>query len=139
MSKQKPWYSDGLRFECRRCGDCCRGQPGYVWVTGAEIARMAEALGLTAKEFGATYVRRVGLRLSLNEFPGGDCVLWGEKGRGCLVYPVRPIQCRTFPFWREHVKSLEAWAALAGYCPGVNQGRLLSAREIARRLKKKED
>jgi len=109
-----------------------------VWITEPGITRMAEPLGLTAEEFRATYVRRVGLRLSLKEFPGGDCVLWGGKDRGCLVYPVRPIQCKTFPFWREHVKSRKAWEALAGYCPGVNEGRLFSAREIARRLKKKD-
>lgn len=110
-----------------------------MWITKAGITRMADALGLTAKEFRATYARRVGLRLSLKEFPGGDCVLWGGNDRGCLVYPVRPIQCKTFPFWREHVKSREAWEALAGYCPGVNKGRLFSAKEIAKRLKKKED
>ena len=27
-----PWYRDGLRFTCTRCGNCCTGAPGYVWV-----------------------------------------------------------------------------------------------------------
>ena len=139
MSKQSPWYADGLTFECQRCGGCCRGEPGYVWITEAGIRRMADALGLTADEFRATYVRRVGPRLSLKEFAGGDCVLWGGNDRGCLVYSVRPIQCKTFPFWHVHVKSRKTWEALADYCPGVNEGRLFSAKEIAKRLKKKED
>lgn len=98
---------------------------------------MADALGLTEEEFRLTYVRRVGVGLSLKEFPGGDCVLWGGKERGCLVYPVRPTQCQTFPFWQEHVASAEAWAALADYCPGVNKGKLFPPKEIAKRLKRK--
>ena len=32
-SPAEPWYRDGLRFECTRCGACCTGAPGYVWVT----------------------------------------------------------------------------------------------------------
>ncbi len=128
---------DGLRFECQQCGKCCRGEPGYVWTTNAEINRMAEALGLTADEFRTSYVRRVGTRLSLKEFPGGDCVLWGGEKRGCLVYSVRPTQCQTFPFWGEHVKSAKAWDDLAGYCPGANKGACFSAKEIAKRLKRR--
>ena len=99
---------------------------------------MAEMLGLTTEEFRTAYVRRVGDRLSLKEFPGGDCVLWGGKERACLVYPVRPAQCQTFPFWEEHVKSAAAWADLADYCPGVNKGASFSAKEIAKRLKKRK-
>ena len=25
-----PWYNDGLRFTCTRCGHCCTGEPGFV-------------------------------------------------------------------------------------------------------------
>lgn len=137
LPKQKPWYRDGLKFECQRCSKCCRGEPGYVWTTDAEIDRMAEVLGLTSAEFRSSYVRRVGDRLSLKEFPGGDCVLWGGEGRGCLVYAVRPVQCQTFPFWDEHLRAPGAWADLADYCPGVNKGVCFSAKEVAKRLKKR--
>ena len=53
---------------------------------------------------------------------------------GCTVYQSRPLQCRTFPFWPEHVASPEAWERLAGSCPGVNRGRLYAAAEIAAAL-----
>ena len=26
------WYADGLRFTCTQCGNCCTGQPGFVWI-----------------------------------------------------------------------------------------------------------
>ena len=41
----EPWYSDGLKFDCTGCGDCCTGDPGYVWVSRAEIEALAAALG----------------------------------------------------------------------------------------------
>ena len=137
LADKKPWYASGLRFECQRCDRCCRGDPGYVWVTDAEIDRMAEYLGLTPAEFVRSYVRQVGARRSLKEFSGGDCVLWGGEARGCLVYPMRPVQCQTFPFWRRHLKSRKDWEELAQYCPGANNGRLHLLKEIEKRLKKK--
>lgn len=106
-----------------------------MWVAAAEIERMAESLGLTGDQFIRAYVRRAALRRSLKELPGGDCVLWGGDGRGCIVYPVRPAQCRAFPFWREHLRSPGAWATLAESCPGVNKGGLHSLKDIKTRLK----
>ena len=32
-----PWYGGGLRFTCTQCGNCCTGQPGYVWISKKEI------------------------------------------------------------------------------------------------------
>ena len=38
----EPWYQDGLRFRCTRCGHCCTGTPGNVWINEEEIAAIAE-------------------------------------------------------------------------------------------------
>src|SRR5262245_24912135 len=102
--EESPWYRDGLKFECTRCGHCCTGAPGYVWVNGEEIARLAEYRGQTVEQFSKAYVRRVGQRHSLIEKPGGDCIFW-EKETGCTVYAARPVQCQTWPFCPEHVES----------------------------------
>lgn len=134
MSDGSTWFADGLQFECQRCGACCRGEPGYVWITETDIERMAAALKLRPSEFTRTHTRRVGLRRSLKELPGGDCAMWGGIQRGCLVYEVRPIQCRTFPFWSEHIRSQEAWKRLAAVCPGLNRGRRYSQSEIVNRI-----
>ena len=122
------WYHAGLRFECQRCGGCCRGEPGYVWVRDLEIAAIARFLALSRDQFLERYVRQVFGDLSLTERPNGDCVLWSPDG--CLIYPVRPTQCRTFPFWNEYVRSPEAWEAAGRRCPGVGKGRLYTAAEI---------
>ena len=106
MSEQ-PWYAEGLRFKCSQCGDCCTGAPGYVWVNKAEIEALAEEIGLDLDEFEQKYVRKIGIRKSLVEFPNGDCVFFDGESRKCTVYHARPRQCRTWPFWRSNLRTAE--------------------------------
>ncbi len=126
---EAPWYRDGLAFECTRCGACCTGAPGYVWVNAQEIARLAEFRGEPVEQFSARYVRRVGESYSLIEKPGGDCVFW-DKQSGCTVYGARPAQCQTWPFWPENVESPDAWEAVQSHCPGSGRGRVFTLEEI---------
>jgi uncharacterized protein len=129
-----PWYHEGLQFECQGCGQCCTGDPGYVWVSGDEIAALAKALGWDAAEFEEVFVRPVGKRKSLLERPGGDCVLFDSQTRRCKVYEARPAQCRTWPFWASNVRSLEAWQDACRHCPGSGRGRLVPCEEVAARV-----
>jgi len=123
------WFREGLRFSCTQCGHCCTGEPGVVWVSRSEIDDLAKFLGVTVADFALRYLRRVDGRLSLIERPNGDCIFFSK---GCTVYPVRPRQCRTFPFWSEHLRSRRAWDEAAEACPGMNQGRLYSTAEVTR-------
>jgi Fe-S-cluster containining protein len=132
--RRPPWYADGLRFECTRCGRCCTGK-GYVWVSEERIREIAEFLGISVERFTRRHVRRVESRLSLVEKEHADCVFW-ERDRGCTIYPVRPVQCRTFPFWPEHLESPDAWRDLADEVPGVGRGRRHGESEIRRRLRR---
>ena len=50
------------------------------------------------------------------------CRFLDEKN-GCTIYPVRPMQCRTFPFWASHFDSPEDLEFLKADCPGVRSGR----------------
>ena len=124
---RKVWYERGLRFECTRCGACCRGEEGYVWVTDADIKRMARALGMDAGGFRDRYVREVGIRKSLKERPNGDCVMYRN---GCRVYDARPPQCASWPFWSGNLESEETWRQTARSCPGIGRGPLYTCKEI---------
>lgn len=126
---EKPWYRDGLAFECTKCGNCCTGAPGFVWVDHDEIQRLADFQGESLDDFGRKYLRQVGRDLSLIEKPGGDCIFW-DKSQGCTVYEARPVQCRTWPFWHENIESPEDWTRVQGGCPGAGQGRVYSIDEI---------
>lgn len=130
MSKD-PWYKEGLYFGCEACGRCCGGGPGYVWVTQDEIDRLATKLGLSPVLFEQAFAYTVrGRKRSLREYPNGDCVLLDEKTRGCKAYEDRPMQCKTWPFWRQNIDSKKSWEMTAKYCPGCNQGRLYTLEEI---------
>jgi uncharacterized protein len=133
-----PWFRDGLAFSCTRCGACCTGAPGYVWVSPEEIERLAEFRGVSTSEFSAKFVRRVGNRHSLIERPGGDCIFW-DKHAGCTVYPARPVQCQTWPFWPENVESREEWDRVRSVCPGSGHGRLYTVDEIVSSISRHED
>ena len=124
MGKDK-WYASGLKFECTQCGNCCSGPPGYVWTTKEEIKAIAEFIGQRDGWLGKEHLRRVGLRYSLTEKPGGDCVFLRRSGgkATCSIYPVRPLQCRTWPFWNNVVRNPSTWAETAETCPGMNNGK----------------
>ena len=108
-SEKKPWYKDGLQFECTQCGACCSGEPGYVFVDRAEIDAMADDMGLEVDAFERKFIRKVGRDRSLIEYPDGDCILLDPRTRKCTVYKSRPTQCRTWPFWDSTVKKKKDW------------------------------
>ena len=126
------WYQAGLRFECKGCGACCTGAPGYVWVGPKEAQRIAEYLRISLTEFYVRFTRAVSGRISLIELANGDCVFLDPKTRLCRIYPVRPTQCQTWPFWTSNLVTREAWQEAANRCPGCNSGRLYTVQEIER-------
>ena len=129
----EPWYHEGLRFTCTKCGHCCTGAPGYVWLNEAELHALAEFLQMPLDEVIALHTRETHRGRSLRERSNGDCVFY-DKAAGCTIYPVRPAQCRTWPFWDSNVKTPRAWEKTCKICPGSGQGELIAPEEITRRL-----
>jgi Fe-S-cluster containining protein len=131
---ETPWYAGGLAFECTRCGDCCTGTPGFVWVTDDELAAIAAFLGQPPGEVRDLYSRKARGKRTLREKANGDCVFFDRK-KGCTVYAVRPPQCRTWPFWESNVETPEDWKRTCETCPGSGRGEVIPVEEISRRLK----
>lgn len=89
-------------FACRSCGNCCRGE-GQVFVSRERAVAIAGFLGLALSAFRELYTRE--------DVPGGHllrdrsadddaCIFLDDENR-CRIHPVKPDQCRTFPFrWR---------------------------------------
>lgn len=126
---EESWYQEGLKFECTRCGACCTGAPGYVWVNQKEIADLAALRGEAVEAVTAAYVRRVGVRHSLREQTNGDCVFY-DRERGCTVYAARPRQCRSWPFWDSNLKTPQAWDQTCQECPGASKGTFFSVEQV---------
>lgn len=129
------WYKEGLRFECTGCGRCCTGQPGYVWLSEEEIGTIADHLGISVETFMRRYVRKTvtGCYSLLDVLPSYDCVFFRDNR--CTIYPVRPTQCRTFPWWPENLKSKHAWKETARHCEGIAEtAPLRTLEEIQKEL-----
>lgn len=124
------WYAEGLQFECRQCGKCCGGEPGYIWLSAEEIRSAAGAMGMHVLDFCTMYVAEYDRGFSLREMENGDCCLL--KDGKCGIYSVRPLQCRTWPWWSTNLSSPAAWQQTGRRCPGVGQGRKWTPGEIAR-------
>jgi Fe-S-cluster containining protein len=120
-----------FRFACvPACTNCCR-QRGFVYLTEADLRRAAAFLRLSAPAFERRYVYRTRTLLRLRKPRRSQCPFLGE--RGCAIHPVKPTQCRAFPFWPELVRSRDAWKQAADYCPGIGAGPLVTI-ETAQRI-----
>lgn len=132
--KSDEFWQDGLCFSCREdCSACCGGGPGYVWLDGSEVVEISRHLGLHVPEFLAKYARSVGGEISLRERgeeENWNCVFL-ENGL-CKIYSVRPMQCRTYPFWEQNLVTESRWQKLLQNCPGAGEGRRYSPDEIIR-------
>ncbi len=130
-AEEKPaWYASGLRFECTQCGGCCGGFPGFVWVSEGEADAIARHLGVSRAKFLKQYCMHAGKRVTFREVGDYDCIML-EDG-GCRIYDLRPVQCRTFPFWNENLMTRTSWNAAARKCPGMSEGKLHASEEIER-------
>ncbi len=102
-------------------------------MTRPEIQIIADFLKLDAGRLRRNYLKCVGSRTTIIEQPTTkDCIFLREiEGKKrCMIYPVRPSQCRSWPFWPENLKSATAWNNAGQKCPGVNRGKLHSLKEI---------
>lgn len=154
VEKKTTWYVGGLHFECGQCGNCCSGpHEGYIWVTRPEIKFIADFLKETTEQLRQKYLQRVGLRTTVVEDPATkDCIFlnhgsgFPQSGgphrlrtgqKGCMIYPVRPNQCRNWPFWPSNLASQNAWNTAAQKCSGINRGNLHSFEKIEKNKKQK--
>ena len=116
------------RFQCQRgCTNCCT-RSGDVYLTEQDIERIAGYLGFERQAFERRYVERSGGRPRLTE-PRADSCHFLQAG-GCAIHQVKPLQCRTFPFWPENIENRRSWNALRSFCPGVGAGPLVNIEEI---------
>jgi len=126
----------GLRFECQPgCTNCCE-QQGFVYLTEDDLDHIAKYIGMTPREFEQRHVYRTKHLLRLRVPRHQQCIFLRDGG--CSIHAVKPVQCRTFPFWPELVGNKREWKKTAAWCPGIGKGELVqieTARERAQGMK----
>ena len=121
------FFDAGIRIKCLRCGACCTVEPGTIYVSHEEIVPLAAHLRLSVDDFIQQYLYPFKDSYSIGEHADGRCLFYED---GCRIYPVRPKQCRTFPFWVSILRSEARWDSIRRACPGIGKGRIYSKEEI---------
>jgi uncharacterized protein len=103
-------------FECRQCGECCRGYGGTV-VTESDILAIADYIGTSADDFVGEYSSQSGSGRVLVQGEDGYCI-FAEQGR-CKIHPVKPGMCKAWPFIEGVLRDPGNWYIMAGACPGI--------------------
>jgi uncharacterized protein len=128
----RPYFFDsGIFFECLRCGRCCTGDPGVVQVSRREIETIAGFLKIPVSGMIRDFIRPHKGSFSIREDELGRCFFYDE---GCRIYPVRPMQCVTFPFWFSNLRSEQRWREVEHQCPGIGKGAHFSKEIILKLL-----
>jgi Fe-S-cluster containining protein len=129
---RRPYFFDqGLRFTCQECGRCCTGAPGRVFLPAGRLSKVAALLERPAADLVRNDLLPAPGGFRIREDAGGRCRFLREAG-GCRIYPVRPPQCISYPFWFQILRRAENWQALRRQCPGAGRGALFSKARILR-------
>lgn len=108
-------------FACTSCGRCCSG-PGEVYFTDEDLENIFTYLQLDRRRRIALKKKLIQFRRKgLNVHSSGKVCLF-LKNNQCSVYPVRPMQCSTFPFWPSNFQSAQSLEELKQECPGSLKG-----------------
>lgn len=134
------YHSKPIRFKCTECSRCCYGgKYAYVRASSQEIEKIISFMNINADTFKADYLIKLvdngyGIRMKITVIAQalnkkGPCMLLSAKGK-CSVYPVRPMQCRTYPFWSEILISEAKWNSEIERCEGIQQGEIIETEYI---------
>lgn len=121
------FFDQGICFECQSCGFCCTGAPGIVRVTIEDINRISDYISISSDELLQCYLYPYKNIFSIREREDGACLFYEN---GCRIYPVRPVQCKTYPFWFNNLRSEQSWQKTKKACPGIGKGVLHTKEQI---------
>ena len=117
-------------FECRLCGDCCKGYGG-TFVTREDIEAISRFIGTDSRIFVTQYCQVSGKRLVLAQGSNGYCIFWDKL---CTIHPVKPLMCRRWPFLGSLLVDSKNWQIMADSCPGIHTD--VSVRTLEKCVKK---
>ncbi|KJR41467.1 Uncharacterized protein MCHI_002636 [Candidatus Magnetoovum chiemensis] len=111
-----------FKFNQKACSSCsaicCRGSSGNIWVNYGEIYNICNLLGINIIDGMSRFFEKRENRYSVREIVDvkDSCCIFLNNDNQCSIYPARPLQCRTFPFW-EYFK-IHA-DKITNECPGI--------------------
>ena len=125
------FFDAGAQFKCMQCGGCCTGEPGRVRFSEPEMLKLSKVLGLPPRATIEKYLVSSDGYYMARELPDGRCIFYIS---GCIIYPARPRQCRTFPFWLKFLRNEASWGEIADSCPGIGKGTHYTKESVLEKL-----
>ena len=107
----------------------------HVFLTASEAEKIRDYLQLSHGWFRRRYLQRLDDGDRVLASGKGDRCIFLNAGGHCRVYPLRPLQCRTYPFWPELAGNARAWISEARRCEGINQGEVVPVASIRRKVR----
>jgi len=117
-----------VQFKCQDCCSNCCKTGGVVLISEEDVTKISKYLKISRDEFYKKFTKEEGKKIYLIDREIDDCIFL--KNDKCSIYPVRPIQCKTFPFWPQNVKSEKRWNMVMNECPGIGEGKEYSRQDI---------
>ncbi len=127
LNSRSYFFDNGIRFECQKCGACCTGSPGSIYVDKSELSSIAKFLKIPVSDFKEIYLYPFKNSYSIREHSDGRCFFYED---GCKIYPVRPGQCSSYPFWFTNLRSEKNWQNVSNECIGIGKGTIHSKKKI---------
>lgn len=137
-------FEKGIRFQCTRCGECCRSLRSDLPLSPRDVSRISRHLGLSIGRFVRRYGRHVretiaypggvleAPQIFLRVPPSGRCTFL--RGNECVLQSVKPEVCARSPLVGYVAEDRSAWKRAKEMCPGIGRGPWYSRRAIMRIL-----
>lgn len=132
LEGEVPYFEDeALRFECTQCGACCE-RPGVIYMEDEDIARIAEHLKISVEEVQSEMLTQEGGLWVIKVTRSRQCRFYVDKK--CTIHDIKPLQCKSYPFWPENVCTRADWLEVKPDCEGIDKGRSYDAETVRRIL-----
>jgi len=140
----KRWYDKSISFACTACGKCCTSKNKVkVFLNDREINQISNYLQISTDHFISYYTDLIYdnkntdnhfeevLRYITLKSKGYDgkqpqqqnrCIFLSSSSESinkCSIYEVRPTQCRTYPYWPQHMIGRAEWLSESLNCEGM--------------------
>ena len=133
-ARKKWWEKESVRFECQPdCFKCCT-KPGIVYFEPASIEKSAKLLKTSPEQFRNEFLQWDDEHWVHDVKEGKPCAFLIPTG--CAIHQGKPLQCRSYPFWRENMVSANMWKFVGAFCPGIGIGPEMPVATIRKFLNK---
>ncbi len=108
-----------IKFECKKCGNCCKNIRGWVYINEIEIDEISKFLKINNFDFIKKYlIQDQGWYILSSPSHNPNCFL---KENTCGIYNVRPKLCREYPFWENILQNRQTFLKETEICEGLKQ------------------